>query len=138
MLIEQSISNSKNFQEVSRSIIIIGININSDLATFDIYYRIVYSKEGKDVSNLFKSEVPDWHINNSQQIICRDENFVPIQNPDFKEQKNENGVIINEYEKYYTMPAFDYITQLILEKDVPLKKIISAYIIEQDNDGKFN
>jgi len=138
MLIEQSISNSKNFKEVSRTLNIIGININSDSTSFDIYYRILYNKDDKDVSSQFTTQVPEWHIDNTQQIIVRDDKFQPILNPEYKEQKNEDGIIINEQEKFYRMPAFDYITMLILDKNIPLKTIMSAYIIEQDADGMFN
>jgi hypothetical protein len=138
MLISQQISNSKNFTEVKRIINIVGINMNSDSATLELYYRIAYSKEGMDVSHLFNPQVPNWHIVNSQLMRCRDENFQPIPNPDFVEQKDENGIIINEAERYVTMPAFDYIKMLMLDMNVPMKAIISAYIAEEDKSGRFN
>ncbi len=138
MLITQSISNCKNFTDVKRTINIVGINLNSDTSTFDIYYRIASTMNGQDVSNVFNTQVPDWHIDNSQLMRRRDENFAPILNPDFKEQKDENGIIINETERYETMPAFDYIKMLMLDMNVPMKAIISAYIIEEDKDGRFN
>lgn len=138
MLIEQLISNCKNFTEVSRTINIVGINMNSDSATFDLYYRISYSKDGKDVSHLFNPQVPSWNINNSQRMMRRDEEFKPISNPDFIEDRDENGTVINEAERYATMPAFDYIKMLMLDMNVPMKAIISAYITEEDKDGRFN
>lgn len=138
MLITQQISNSKNFAEVKRTISIVGININSDTFIFDIYYRIAYSKDGQNVSHLFNTQVPDWHIDNSRLIMVRDKNFQPILNPDFKEQKNENGIVTNEIERYKTALAFDYIKTLMLETDVQLKSIISAYIAEEDKDGRFD
>ncbi len=112
--------------------------MNSDSATFNLYYRISYSKDGQDVSHLFNPQVPDWYIDNSQLMRCRDENFAPIPNPDFKEQKDENGIIINEFERFVTMPAFDYIKMLMLDMNMPMKAIISAYIAEEDKDGRFN
>ncbi len=138
MLIIQPISNCKNFTEVKRTINIVGINMNSDASTFDLYYRLVYNKEGQDVSHLFNPQIPNWHIDNSQLMRCRDENFAPIHNPDFKEQKDEKGIITNEIERYLTMPAFDYIKMLMLDMNVPMKSIISAYISEEDKDGRFN
>lgn len=138
MLITQQISNSKNFAEVKRTISIVGININSDTFIFDIYYRIAHSKDGQNVSHLFNTQVPPWHIDNSRLIMVRDKNFQPILNPDFKEQKNENGIVTNEIERYKTALAFDYIKTLILETDVQLKSIISAYIAEEDKDGRFD
>ena len=138
MLLQQEISNSPNFTEVKRTINIVGINMNSDTSTFDLYYRIAYSKDNQDVSHLFNPQIPDWHIDNSQLMRRRDENFAPILNPEFKEQKDENGIVINEIEKYVTMPAFDYIKMLMLDMNVPMKAIISVYIAEEDKDGRFN
>jgi hypothetical protein len=137
-LIIQKISNHPNLKEIERTINIVGINMNSDAATFDIYYRIVYAMNGQDMSNMFNVQVPNWHIDNTQRMMVRDENFKPIPNPDFVEQKNEEGNVINEIERYVTMPAFDYVKMLIMDMDISIKTIISAYLTEEDKDGRFN
>lgn len=137
-LISQPISNSKNFTEVKRTINVVGINMNSDTSTFDLYYRLTYIREDQDVSHLFNPQTPDWHIDNSRQMMVRDVNFSPILNPDFEEQKDEQGIIANEYERYVTMPAFDYIKMLMLDTDISMKTILSLYISEEDNEGRFN
>lgn len=138
MLITQSISNSLNFPEVSRKIHIAGINMNSDSASFDIYYRLSYHKNGLDITHLFNAQNPDWHIDNSRRMRCRDANFVPIPNPSFLAQVDDKGIVTNEIERFVTMPAFDYIKMLMLDMNVPLQTLIQAYIAEEDADGRFN
>lgn len=112
--------------------------MNSDSTTLNLYFRITYNKDEQDLSHLLNDQVPDWSIDNSRRMMLRDENFKPISNPDFKEQKDENGDIVNEIERYLTMPSFDYIKMMILDKNVPLKVLIQAYIAEEDRDGRFN
>jgi len=138
MLITKSISNSTVFTDVSRTINIVGITMNSDASTFDLFYRISYTKNGQDVTNLFNTQVPEWHISNDQLMILRDENFNAIPNTEFVEFKDELGIVINEKERYMTMPSFDYIKMMILDKNIPLRTLIEAYIMEEDKDGRFN
>ena len=138
MLLSQQISNSPKLKELNRTINIVGININSDISTFNIYYHITYTMNGQDVSNMFNVQVPNWHIDNSQLRYRRDENFKPIPNPNFKEKIYENSIVINENERYIMMPAFDYIKTLILDMNLPLKTIIAEYIVEEDKEGRFN
>lgn len=134
----QQISNSPIFPEIEREINIISFIPNSDSSTFDIYYRISYYKDEQDVSSMFNAHVPVWHIDNSKNMMVRDANFRPIYNPDFVEERDQDGNIINENERFKTMPAYDYIIKMMLEMNIPIKSIISAYIAEEDRDGRFN
>ena len=138
MLITQKISNSKIFPDVERLINIVGINMNADASTLSIYYRISYKKDDQDISHLFNSKIPEWYVDNSQQMMLRDENFKPMPNPDFIEERDELDSIINEKERYLTMPAFDYMKKMVLEEKNPIKILINAYINEEDKDGRFN
>ena len=49
-VITQKISNSKIFPDVQRTIEIAGIQMNLDISTFDLNYRIIYEKDGQDVT----------------------------------------------------------------------------------------
>lgn len=135
---KQPISNSPIFPEIERKVNIVAFCPNSDTETFEFFYRILYYKNGQDVSYLFPSQPPNWNINNSQLMMCRDDNFQPILNPEFVEQRDERNNILNEIERYITMPGFDYIKRLMLDMNIPLKAILSAYITEEDKDGRFN
>lgn len=137
-MIQQQISDHKKIEGVQRSINIVGIHMNSDAATFDLYYRINYLQNDDDISNMFNPQVPAWHINNTHRMMVRDENFEPILNPDFIEQTDDAGAVINEEERYQAMPAFDYIKMLMLDMNMPMKSILQAYIAEEDKDGRFD
>ena len=50
MWITQKISNSKIFPDVQRTIEIASIQMNLDISTFDLNYRIIYEKDGQDVT----------------------------------------------------------------------------------------
>lgn len=134
----QKISNSPVFETIEREIQIAGIVLNFDLQTLDLYYTISYFKEGENVSQLFKKEVPEWHIDNQQTILVRNENFNPVVNPDYVEHKDENGNVINSKEKFLTEPAFDYVSNIMLSTPMNLSDILRNYILEEDNSGRFN
>ncbi|GAA3773580.1 hypothetical protein [Flavobacterium ginsengiterrae] len=136
--IKQKISNNPVFENIEREIQIAGIGLNFDLQSLDLYYTICYFKDDKDVSQLFKKETPEWHIDNTQSIIVRDENFNPTLNSEFNEIKDENGKILNEKERYLTTPGFDYIADIIINSPLSLETILRNYILEEDNSGRFN
>lgn len=48
------------------------------------------------------------HIDNSMQIIVKEGNFEPISNQNFTEEKDDKD-ILNESERYITIPSFDYL-----------------------------
>ncbi|WP_291152249.1 hypothetical protein [Flavobacterium sp. UBA7680] len=136
--VTQQISNHPSFNDVNRTIEIAGINFNFDTSTFDLYYRIIYSKDDVDISQNFNQQTPLWNIDNNQLIIKRDENFQPIINPEFKEVKDDLGNIINEFERYSMMPAFDYIGNIIVNSTASLGDILRNYIKEEDSSSRFN
>lgn len=136
--IVQKISNSPVFETIEREIQIAGIVLNFDLQLLDLYYTISYFKDGENVSQLFKKEVPEWHIDNQQTILVRDENFNPVANPDYVERKDESGNVINSQEKFLTEPAFDYVSNIMLNTPMNLSDILRNYILEEDNSGRFN
>jgi len=136
--ITQKISNSKIFPDVERTIQIGGVALNFNAKILDIYYRILYTKNDDNISQMFTQQVPDWHIDNAQFIIVRDENFNPIPNPEFVEQIHEEGNVSNENERFLKTPAFDYLANIITNSSMPLDAILRNYILEEDLDGRFN
>ncbi|WP_343697123.1 hypothetical protein [Flavobacterium sp.] len=137
-MLQQKISNNSLFANVERTIQIAGLSINFDSKLLDIYYRINYLKNNENISHMFSQNTPLWHIDNEQRILVRDENFEPILNPEFQEQKNEFGNIINENERFLTEPAFDYVSNIMLNTPMMLSDILKKYITEQDNDKRFD
>lgn len=137
-MLQQKISNNLHFSEVERTIQIAGITLNFDAKSLDIYYHINYFKNNEDIGQMFTQRVPEWHIDNNQKILVRDENFNPIPNSEYEEQKDQDGNILNETEKFKTEPAFDYVSNIMLNTPIKLSDILKMYIVEQDNDGRFN
>lgn len=137
-MLQQKISNNSLFTDVQRTIQIAGMSLNFDAKSLDIYYRIKYSKDDKELNQMFTEQVPEWHIDNNQRILVRDENFNPIPNKAYEEQKDQNGNILNESEKFLTESAFDYVSNIMLNTPAKLSDILRNYIFEQDNDGRFN
>lgn len=115
-----------------------GININFDAKTLDLSYRIIQIESGEDESQMFSQQVPAWHIDNNERILVRDEDFNPILNSTYEELKNQEEYILNETEKFLTEPAFDYVSNIILNIPAKLNDILKNYILEQDNDGRFD
>jgi len=136
--ITQKISNSKILPDFDRTIEIAGVHLNLDRSTFDLSYRIIFEKDGQDVSTMFNQRIPDWHVDNSIMMIVRDENFEPILNQNFVEEKDEQGNIINESDRFFKKTAFDYLQTIILDSPVNLRDILKGYIIAEDADGRFN
>ena len=137
-MLQQKISNNLHFTEVERTIQIAGISLNFDVQSLDIYYRINYFKNNENLSQMFSQQTPEWHIDNNQRILVRDENFNPIPNSLYEERKDQEGNLLNETEKFITEPAFDYVSNIMLNTPAKLSDILRNYIIEQDNDGRFN
>jgi hypothetical protein len=137
-MIKQKISDHPVLMGIERIVEIVGFMLNSDLKIIDFFYRINYEKEGQDMSDLISPRVPDWRMDNSINILARDQNFNPIENPDFIEEKDEEGNVMNEENRFIKIPAFDYTSGLMLESTAQLRVIMSLYITERDNDGLFN
>ncbi len=136
--ITQKISNSKILPDFDRAIEIAGVQLNLDNSTFELNYRIIFEKDGQDVSAIFNQQLPPWHIDNAIYMIVRDENFKPILNRNFIEEKDNDGIVLNENERYLMLPAFDYLVKLILKTPIKLEDTLKGYIIAEDEDGRFN
>jgi hypothetical protein len=137
-MIKQKISDHPVLTGIERTVEVVGFTLNSDLKIIDFFYRINYEKEGQDMSDLISPRVPDWRMDNSINILVRDQNFNPVPNPDYIEEKDELGNVINGENRFIKMPAFDYTSGLMLESTAQLRVIMSLYITERDNDGLFN
>ncbi len=136
-LIKQPISNHNLFSDVQRFVEIQRFTVSDIDKTIVIRAIISYMKNGIDVSASFQQEVPSWVIGNHYRIIARDENLQPIPNPEYKEIK-EDGIIVNESEKFLQIPAYDYFKDVVFEKGLPLKQAFQSYIVLDDQKGRFN
>lgn len=133
--ITQPISNSNSFPDIERTIEIAGMSMNFDLQTLDLFCRIIYKKDGQDISRMFGGQiVPSLHINNTRRIVIRDVNLNPVPNPDFVEKTNDEGLVLNQDERFITKPAFDYFLSLLEQ----LKDAVKHYAITEDQEGRFN
>lgn len=103
-----------------------------------IYIIDAYRKNSDDITNLFNLVVPIWNIKNNQKMMLKDANFVPIPDPYFVEENDEMGNVLNAWDRFKTMPAFDYIKTVMLDLDVPLKALLQVYILEEDKGGRFD
>ncbi|MBB4117854.1 hypothetical protein GGR32_000126 [Mesonia hippocampi] len=137
-IISKKISNHKVFTDVERTLHLAGLNVNSDASYIDFFYRLQYLKNGVDVSGNFSKKVPDWRIDNSYHVAVRDENLQPVLNPDFVEETDSEGNVINEYERYLTMPAYEYFYSLVLEQNLSLTAAFENYIALDDANGRFD
>lgn len=133
--ITQPISNCNSFPDIERTIEIAGMSMNFDLQTLDLFCRIIYKKDGQDISRMFGGQiVPPLHINNTRRIVMRDVNLNPVPNPDFVEKTNDGGLVLNQDERFITKPAFDYFLSLLVQ----LKDAVKHYAIAEDQEGRFN
>ena len=91
---------------------------------FYVNYFISYTRDGVDVSYIFKNKSSyDWYINNSEMIQQRDENFEPV---------------LDESGNFILLPAFDYIMGVFDSMNAISYDVLKAYIVENDNDGKWD
>lgn len=137
-LITQKISNHLVFTDVKRTLHIVGMNINTDAGQVQFFYRITLEKDGTDVTKNFTDKTPVWIVDNSYKVALRDKKMRQIPNPEYKEEKDEEGNVTNESEKHLTMPAFDYLYDLIFNKQIPITPTLKAYITIDDANGRFN
>lgn len=80
--------------------------------------------KGNDVV-LTQKLVKPLVISNNYSMMVRDENFQPIADP------NNEG-------EFLKIPAFDYVHDLMMVKNIPLANIMTLYILEEAADGFFN
>lgn len=127
ILLKQQISNLKEvgFEDVERTVNVMQVHIDGGMyCQFYINYFISYTRDGVDVSHLFKNQTSyDWYINNSELIQQRDENFEPV---------------LDDEGNFILLPAFDYIMGIFDSLNAISYDVLKAYIVENDNDGKWD
>ena len=158
-LIEQTISNHSS--GLQRVLYVTGFTVNDVYKEVKFDYKIKHSLN--DVEIDFKVPNKTWKISNSYNAVVRDENYEPVVNENYEpqyeiigyeevnvdEQDWENpkdpepiygDKVINEEEKYVTMPAYDYFKGLTFtnENPVSIHQLLSYYIQDNDTKGFFN
>lgn len=122
------------FEGVSVKIDIRGLLLNLDTEVLGLPYKLRYFKDGIEVTDRFTKIVPQWEIRNNHLMMVRDENFQPIPNPDYKEEKDKDGNVTNAEDMFIRAPAFTYMATII---ESLLGNMVRAYIAEEHRDGKF-
>ena len=127
ILLKQQISNLKEvgFEDIERTVNVMQAHIDGGMyCQFYINYFISYTRDGVDVSHLFKNQTSyDWYINNSELIQQRDENLEPV---------------LDAEGNFILLPAFDYIMGVFDSLNAISYDVLKAYIVENDNDGKWD
>lgn len=127
ILIKQQISNLKEvgFEDIERTVNVMQAHIDGgNYEQFYINYFISYTRDGVDVSHLFKNQTSyDWYINNNELIQQRDENLEPV---------------LDELGNFILLPAFDYIMGVFDSLNAISYDVLKAYIVENDKDGKWD
>lgn len=127
ILLKQQISNLKEvgFEDIERTVNVMQAHINGgNYEQFYVNYFISYTRDGVDVSHLFKNQTSyDWYINNSEMIQQRDENLEPV---------------LDAEGNFILLPAFDYIMGVFDSLNAISYDVLKAYIVENDNDGKWD
>ena len=127
ILLKQQISNLKEvgFEDIERTVNVMQAHIDGgNYKQFYVNYFISYTRDGVDVSHLFKNQTSyDWYINNSELIQQRDENLEPV---------------LDAEGNFILLPAFDYIMGVFDSMNAISYDVLKAYIVENDNDGKWD
>ena len=127
ILLKQQISNLKEvgFEDIERTVNVMQAHIDGGMyCQFYINYFISYTRDGVDVSHLFKNQTSyDWYINNSELIQQRDENLEPV---------------LDAEGNFILLPAFDYIMGVFDSLNAISYDVLKAYIVENDHDGKWD
>ena len=127
ILLKQQISNSKEvgFEDIERTVNVMQAHIDGgNYEQFYVNYFISYTRDGVDVSHLFKNQTSyDWYINNNEMIQQRDENLEPV---------------LDAEGNFILLPAFDYIMGVFDSLNAISYDVLKAYIVENDNDGKWD
>lgn len=127
ILLKQQISNLKEvgFEDIERTVNVMQAYIDGgNYEQFYVNYFISYTRDGVDVSHLFKNQTSyDWYINNSEMIQQRDENFEPV---------------LDAEGNFILLPAFDYIMGVFDSLNAISYDVLKAYILENDHDGKWD
>lgn len=144
ILLKQKISNLKEegFTDIEREINITQAHVDGDTYNqFFLNYFISYTKNGVDVSHMFRGKSTyDWYINDSQLILQRDENFQPVLNDAYKNLEVSEGGPKREPtdSDYVYVPAFTYVMGIFEQLQAISYEVLRMYILENDADGKWD
>lgn len=120
-------------EDVQRAVRIMRFNMDGYSEFMEFNYEIDLTKAETFI--LTQKEVKPWIISNNITMMVRDlETFQPIPNPDYIPSED----IDNSHDQYLRMPAFDYVHDLMMVKNIPLANLMTMYILEEAQDGFFN
>lgn len=133
-LILEDLGNHPEFEGVTVQLDLRGLFLNLDAQVLDLPYKLRYFKNGIDISEKITKIVPHWDVRNTQLMKVRDENFQPIPNPDYIEELDDDGNVINTDDAFIRQPAFTYMATVIYSL---LGNMVRQYIAEKHADGEF-
>lgn len=123
--VRKQISNHPTLTEVKRYVEVYSFLADANSQYIQLFYKIIYEKDGVDITKSFNPNVPMWVVDNSYRVQILDELGYPIHNPDFPENSDEPYIM--EY-------AFTYFRQLTFDSQEPvrIKDLLEAYITRDD------
>lgn len=133
-LIIEDLGSHPDFEGVTVQLDLRGLFLNLDAQVLDLPYKLRYFKNGIDISEKITKIVPHWDVRNTQLMKVRDENFQPIPNPDYIEELDDDGNVINADDAFIRQPAFTYMATIIYAL---LGDMVRQYIAEKHADGEF-
>lgn len=114
--------------DVEQHVNILRFNIDGYQETIEINYNIDFFKDGIKLALFRQPKL--WVISNNETMFIRDAEFNKVPNPDYDEELGN--------EQYLKMPSFDYVMQLMMVYKVDLATIMTSYILEEAQDGRFD
>lgn len=114
--------------DVEQFVNILRFNIDGYQETIEINYNIDFFKEDTKLA-LFRQPKP-WVISNNETMFIRDAEFNKVPNQDYDAELGN--------EQYLKMPSFDYVWDLMMVYKVDLATIMTSYILEEAQDGRFD
>ena len=124
--VRQKISNHPVLKDLERDVVVYRTADNMDVKQMPISARIEHFKDVEGVRTLlpeFTREVKDWIVSNDYEIKKRDENFEPV---------------LDAEGNFILLPAFDYIMGVFDNMNAISYDVLKAYIVENDNNGKWD
>lgn len=119
--------------DVERIVSISGLIWADETKEMYVNYKIQYLKNGVDISEAFKKEVPSIHIHNNMTVYQRNlEDFSKIPNPDYVDVESTPTTL-----EFLEAPAYDYISGIFREHPELIWVMLTGYINENWADGWF-
>ena len=128
-LFSTQITNDPKLTGVERHADVYRALIDGYHESLDINLKVRYLKDNEDLG--FTKEF-NLVVNNNMWMMVRDANFAPIPNPDYDAEAEI------PQEEFITAPAFDYLMGLVFGAPIPSEMLLSGYIQEEAQDGRFD